>query len=417
MTFKKTMKQKEAVRLMSATAKYILLYGGSRSGKSFIIIRQIVLRALKEPGSRHLICRSAFNHAKQSLWHDTIPKVLELCFPGVKPYQNKTDWYLEFENKSQIWLGGLDDKERTEKVLGNEYATIFVNEGSQVSYESFAILLTRLAQKTSLKLKFFVDCNPPATTHWIYKLFIRNINPDTEAAINPDYYAHMRLNPDDNADNLPEDYIDSVLGTLSARQQKRFRYGEFLDDIEGALWTWDMIEPQRAEQSPEMTRVCVAVDPAVTNNDESDDTGIIAVGLGVDGHLYVLGDYTGKYSPIQTARRISKAYTDLQADIVVGEVNNGGDYIETVIKLVGGNMAYKGVHAARGKYTRAEPIALLYSQKRVHHVGKLLKLEDEMTTWIPNSGMKSPNRLDALVWGAKYLIGDELDEDTELLIV
>jgi phage terminase large subunit len=88
MTFVKTQKQIEAVRLMGQPAKYTLLYGGSRSGKSFIIIRQIIIRALKEAGSRHLVCRFAFNHAKQSLWHDTIPKCLSLCFPGVKPALN-----------------------------------------------------------------------------------------------------------------------------------------------------------------------------------------------------------------------------------------------------------------------------------------------------------------------------------------
>jgi hypothetical protein len=403
----KTQKQKEAVRLMGNTAKYILLYGGSRSGKSFIIIRQIIIRALKEPGSRHLIVRLAFNHAKQSIWHDTLPKVLELCFPGVKPVMNKTDWFLLFPNGSEIWLGGLDDKERTEKVLGNEYASIFVNEGSQVSYQSYSTLLTRLAQNTKLQNKIYVDCNPPATTHWIYKLFIKHVNPDTEKILNADLYAHMMINPDDNKENLPSDYIESVLGTLSERQQKRFRYGMFLDDIEGALWTWDMIEKNRVFELPELVRVCIPVDPAVTKNDDSDETGIIPVAKGVNGHFYILGDYTGKYSPDQTARRIAAAYDDKQADMVIAEVNNGGDYIEAVIKLVGGEMPYTGIHAARGKQTRAEPMALMYSQGRVHHFGRYDKLEDEMTTWIPNSGAKSPNRIDALVWGLFYLLDEK----------
>jgi hypothetical protein len=406
MLFKKTQKQAEAVRLMGSDAKFILLYGGSRSGKSFIIIRQLILRCLKESGSRALICRFAFNHAKQSLWHDTMPKVLSLCFPGVKPYENKTDWYWEFPNGSQIWLGGLDDKERTEKVLGNEYASIFVNEASQVSYNSYTVLLTRLAQNTGLVNKIYVDCNPPATTHWIYKMFVKNQNPDTEEKLRPDLYAHMRMNPDDNIENLPADYIDNVLSTLSQRQQQRFRFGEFLDDIEGALWTWGMIEKTRVLEVPEFVRVCIPVDPAVTANDASDETGIIPVAKGVDGHFYVIGDYTGKYTPEQTARRISVAYDDKQADIVVAEVNNGGDYIESVIKLVGGEMPYESVHAARGKQTRAEPIALLYSQGRIHHYGVFAKLEDEMTTWVPNSGDKSPNRIDALVWGITYLLGE-----------
>ena len=409
MKFSYTKKQLESALLLSGKAIYTLLYGGSRSGKSFIIICIIIIRALLVPGSRHLIVRFAFNHAKQSLCHDTIPKVLSLCFPKVNPILNKTDWFYEFSNGSQIWIGGLDDKERSEKVLGNEYASIFVNEASQVSYASYCLLLTRLAQNTKLVNRIYVDCNPPATTHWIYKLFIQNKNPDTEKDLNKELYSHMRMNPDDNIENLPPDYIESVLGTLSTRQQKRFRYGEFLDDVEGALWTWDMIEKNRVMELPQLIRVCIPVDPAVTKSDEADETGIIPVGLGDNGHFYVLGDYTGKYSPIQTARRINQAFDDKQADIVVAEVNNGGDYIRDVITLVNGKMPYKDVHAARGKATRAEPKALLYSQGRVHHFGNLSKLEDEMTTWIPNSGAKSPNRIDALVWGLHYLLGEEGD--------
>ena len=406
MTFTKTSKQKEAVRLMGSEPKYTLLFGGSRSGKSFIIIRQIIIRALK-CNSRHLIVRFRFNHAKQSLWHDTMPKVLELCFPGVKPVQNKTDWFYLFPNGSEIWIGGLDDKDRTEKILGNEYATIFVNEASQIEWAAYSMLLTRLAQNTPLVNRIYIDCNPPATTHWIYKVFIKNINPDTEKHLNKELYSHMRLNPDDNIENLPGDYIESVLGTLSDRQQKRFRYGEFLDDVEGALWTWEMIEKNRVDELPELVRVCIPVDPAVTANDASDDTGIIPVAKGVNGHFYVIGDYTGKYTPEQTARRIATAYDDHKADCIIAEVNNGGDYIRAVIELVGGEMPYEDVHAARGKFTRAEPMALLYSQGRVHHYGNYAKLEDEMTVWVPQSGMKSPNRIDALCWGLHYLIGDQ----------
>jgi hypothetical protein len=334
-----------------------------------------------------------------------MPKVLELCFPGVKPMQNKTDWFYLFPNGSEIWIGGLDDKERTEKILGNEYASIFVNEASQIGYEGYTMLLTRLAQNTELVNRIYIDCNPPATTHWIYKVFLKNVNPDTEKPLNSALYSYMKMNPDDNLENLPADYIESVLGTLSDRQQKRFRYGEFLDNVEGALWTWDMIERNRVDELPELVRVCIPVDPAVTANDASDETGIIPVAKGVNGHFYVIGDYTGKYTPEQMARRIATAYADHQADIVVAETNNGGDLIESVIRLVGGEMPYEGVHAARGKFTRAEPQALMYSQGRVHHYGTFSKLEDEMTTWVPNTGGKSPNRVDALVWGLFYLEG------------
>jgi PBSX family phage terminase large subunit len=233
MSFKFTVKQLEAAKLISTDAKYTLLYGGSRSGKSFIIICAIILRAIKVDGSRHLVCRFAFNHAKQSLWHDTIPKVLKLCFPGVKPILNKSDWFIEFPNGSQIWLGGLDDKERTEKVLGNEYSTIFINECSQVSYASYSTLLTRLAQKTDLVNRVYCDCNPPSTQHWSYKLFIQHVNPESNEALDSKYYSHMRMNPDDNLENLPEDYIEKGfesikkdLGEIKVNKPKRFSPGE-----------------------------------------------------------------------------------------------------------------------------------------------------------------------------------------------
>ena len=404
MTFVKTAKQKEAVRLMISEPKYTLLYGGSRSGKSFIIIRQIILRALKEAGSRHLICRFAFNHAKQSLWHDTIPKCLSLCFPGVKPVLNKSDWFIEFPNGSQIWLGGLDDKERTEKVLGNEYATIFINEASQVSYSSYSTLLTRLAQKTGLTNRVFCDCNPPSTQHWTYKLFIQHVNPDTNEALDGKFYSHMRMNPDDNLENLPEDYIESVLNTLSSRQQKRFRFGEFLDDVEGALWTYDMIDKFRVTTAPELKTIIVAIDPSGSALQTSDEAGIVGVGLGFDGHGYVLDDVSGIMTPNQWATLGIRLLNKLEGDYLVAEKNQGWDMVKTVIHNIDREVKVKDVVASRGKVTRAEPIVGLYERGMVHHVGVHSKLEDQMCTWDSRENTISPGRIDALVHGLTDLM-------------
>jgi phage terminase large subunit-like protein len=200
--------------------------------------------------------------------------------------------------------------------------------------------------------------------------------------------------------------VEQAKKDLPDRVFKMLYLAEFAE-IEGALWTWEVIETTRIKDLPELVRVCIAVDPAVTKTDASDETGIVPVAKGVDGHFYVIGDYTGKYTPRETANRIAMAYDDKQADMVVAEVNNGGDYIEEYLKLSGGEMPYTAVHASRGKFTRAEPIALLYSQGRIHHFGRYAKLEDEMTTWTPNTGMKSPNRIDALVWGITYLLDDK----------
>ena len=397
MSFKKTILQKAAVKLMGGAAKFILLFGGSRSGKTFIIIRQIILRALKEPGSRHLVVRFAFNHAKQSLWYDTIPKCLELCFPGVKPIMNKSDWFIEFANGSQIWVGGLDDKERTEKILGNEYATIFYNEISQISWSSYATTVTRLAQKTGLVNKIYCDCNPPSKLHWSYKLFVEHKDPVSNEAINPDLYAYLRLNPDDNKENLPDDYIDSVLGTLSTRMQKRFRYGEFSDDTEGALWTHDMIDKNRVSIMPQFTKVIVGLDPSGSGKEGSDEAGIIVCGIDARGEGYVFHDRTAVLTPNQWGVEAIKAYYQWSANGIVAEVNQGWDMVEAVIRSIDKKVPVKKVVSRRGKALRADPIVALYEQGKVHHVGILPDLEDEMTTWDARESLKSPGRIDALV--------------------
>lgn len=404
MMFQKTQKQIEAVRLMGSEPKYCLLYGGSRSGKSFIIIRQIIIRALKEAGSRHLAVRFAFNHAKQSLWHDTIPKCLSLCFPGVKPSLNKSDWFIEFQNGSQIWLGGLDDKDRTEKVLGNEYATIFVNEASQVSYASYSTLITRLAQKTGLINRLYCDCNPPSTAHWTYKIFIQHINPDSNEALNEKFYSHMRINPDDNLENIPEDYIESVLNTLSRRQQKRFRFGEFLDDVEGALWTYDMIDKYRVTEAPELKTIVVGLDPSGTATQTSDEAGIVCAGIDFEGHGYALDDVSGILTPNQWATIGIRTLYKWEGDRIVAEVNQGWDMVKTVIHNIDKEVRVVNVHASRGKVARAEPIVALYERGMVHHVGVLPKLEDQMTTWDSRESNVSPGRIDALVWAFTELM-------------
>ena len=404
MTFVKTPKQKEAVRLMGSEPKYTLLFGGSRSGKSFIIIRQIILRALKEAGSRHLIVRFAFNHAKQSLWHDTIPKVLTLCFPGVKPTWNKSDWFIEFYNGSQIWVGGLDDKERTEKVLGNEYCSIFLNESSQISYQSFTIVLTRLAQNTKLVNRVYCDCNPPSTAHWTYKLFVQHINPDSNEAIDEKYYSHMRMNPDDNLDNLPGDYIESVLNTLSHRQQKRFRYGEFMDDIEGALWTYDIIDKYRVTEAPELKRIVVAIDPSGSGKQTSDEAGIIGAGISFDGQCYILDDVSGIMTPNQWATYGIRLLHRLEGDAIVAEKNQGWDMVKTVIHNIDREVRVIDVVAKKNKVVRAEDVVGLYERGFVHHVGYLQKLEDQMTTWDSRASLESPGRIDALVYAVKELM-------------
>jgi predicted phage terminase large subunit-like protein len=202
----------------------------------------------------------------------------------------------------------------------------------------------------------------------------------------------------DNASNLAPSQLERLRtlyeGTRLGRQEL---YGELLTDTPGALWTLALIEDARRDRAPALQRVVVAIDPAVTSGEDSDSTGIVAAGLGVDGHLYVLHDRTCRESPERWARRAIGLYDEVQGDRIVAEVNNGGDLVEAVLRTIDPSVPVRKVHASRGKRMRAEPVAALYEQGRVHHVGGMPELEDQMTTWTPDSA-DSPDRLDALVW-------------------
>lgn len=415
-TFVKTKAQRLATKLLGDPTKlYVLLYGGSRSGKTAIIVRTIIIRALKYPGSRHLLLRLHFAHAKTSLWHDTIPKILKLCFPGLKYnvhyHMNKQDWFIEFWNGSQLWLGGLDDKERVEKILGTEYVTIYFNESSQLAHASVMTAVTRLAQVIpGCKKKLLFDCNPPNKRHWLYTMFIKKQKPDTgHALLKPEKYECMRMNPDDNRENLGDDYVDDILNSMSERDIKRFRDGEFLDDAEGALFKYsniirDRIPKDKFDKSV-ITKIVVAVDPAVSDTDTSDWHGLCVVGCNTNtGDLYILEDATLQGSARKWALMVDHLFKDYDADLVIGEVNNGGDLVEVNIRTVNVNLPYRSVRASKGKAVRAEPVSSMSERGKLHMVGEFPLLEEELTSWIPDVGMKSPNRMDAMVWGCTHFI-------------
>jgi len=402
MGIKKTPKQRRAIALMTdPEIRYILLSGGSRSGKTFIACYSIVVRALKAAGSRHAILRFHFRDVKNAVGRDTMPKVLKLI--GIPYTLDKTDWFFTLPNGSEIWLGGLDDDERVEKILGMEYSTIYYNEASQISYHAYTTAQTRLAQKTCLVNRAYVDCNPPTKSHWLHKLFLEHIDPETRVAVpNPERYAVLNMNPMDNRENLPEGYIEDTLASLPERKRRRFREGEWLDDPEGALWKRSMIDEHRHTGTlPNLVRIVVGVDPAVTGSETSDETGIVVVGKDAAGHLYVLGDHSVRGTPLDWAKRVAWAVDKHGADRVIGETNNGGDLVEVNLRTVSKTLPFKKVTASRGKYVRAEPIAALYEKGEVHHVGAFPELEDQMCEWV--SGDESPDRMDALVWAITEL--------------
>jgi len=417
--FELTLVQNTAIERFKTLAKEFFLVGGSRSGKTFIIIYQQIQMALANAGSRHLIARFRFNHVKNSVWRDTLRKVLKLCYPDASVTWRNTDYYIEFGNGSQIWLAGLDEKDRTEKILGMEFLTVFLNEASQIPYNTYTTIKTRLAQQMeNARPLLFIDANPPSKKHWLYKIFVGYTEPETNTTLNQNRYSMLRMNPDQNLANISSDYLDT-LDSLPLRKRLRFRDGEFADDTDGALWTDDLINGLRLQRLPDgtlpvsMKRIVVAVDPAVTSKDTSDETGIIVAGIGFDNHLYVLEDKSGKYSSNEWAAQAIVLYEKFQADRLIGETNNGGDLVETVIRgRKETTISYKGVRATRDKFTRAEPVAALYEQGKAHHIGQFLALEIEMTSWDSKKGSKSPNRIDALVWAATELCLTKEDKIT-----
>lgn len=224
LTFKKTEDQKKAIGLFTKY-KHIMLYGGSRSGKTFIIIFAIILRALKKK-SRHVVLRHRFTHAITSIWYDTIPKVFQTCFPDVPYYENKSHWFIKLPNGSEIWVGGLDDKERTEKILGREYSSIFLNECSEMAYKSVLVVKTRLAEKSGLVNKMYYDCNPPLKTHWVYIVFEMGIDPTSGQTIDKNKYTSMMMHPHGNKNNLEEDFLKE-LENLPEEERQRFLEGKY----------------------------------------------------------------------------------------------------------------------------------------------------------------------------------------------
>lgn len=405
MPIKLTAKQEEAWLLLNSELSELLFVGGSRSGKTFLEIYYIIKRSLHFPRSFHLIGRKHLSDIRSTILSDTFPKVCRLLNPELgacwDKYLNKAEYVIKWPNGSQIWFNGFADAKRTEKVLGSEYSTIFLNEVSQFwDYLVIEKVLTRLSQNICFN-RIIYDCNPPSRAHWTYKKFMQSKDPKDGLKREFDT-GYLYMNPEDNRENLPDDYIDKRLEALSGRQRARFKEGKYQNEVEGACWSCDLIEKSRADALEEYDEVVVALDPATTLTSTSDECGIIVAGRKGD-RADVLNDLSAKLTPERWAQRAIDAYYAYKADVIVAEVNNGGDLIAAVIKLIDANVPVKKVHATRGKVVRSEPIVALYEKGRVKHTQIFDDLENQQTGWTPEQ-KTSPDRMDALVWALTYLL-------------
>lgn len=212
----------------------------------------------------------------------------------------------------------------------------------------------------------------------------------------------------DNRANLATAFFSQIIrkyeGTRLGRQELN---AEILDDAPGALWKRDWLDdPYRVTKYPDLVRIVVSIDPAPTSGEDSNQTGLTVEGRGVDDHGYLLHSEAMRDLPTAWAKQAVALYHLFRADCIIGEANNGGDMIESLIRAVDANVKYKKVHASRGKVTRAEPVAALYEQHRVHHVGNHAELEDQYCQW--EQGMESPDLLDSAVWGlTELMLGGE----------
>ena len=398
-------------------ATHVGFLGGSRSGKTFQLCYAIAVRALLAPGSRHAIFRFRFNALKASIVSDTMPKVLKLgwpALPGHKEMLNHQDMYLKLPNGSEIWYGGLDDKERTEKILGMEFATIYYNECSQIPWGSIKLARTRLAMKvqredgSELPLRAYYDFNPPSKAHWTYKLFMKGESPDDRRPLDKGNYCWERMNPKDNQANIADNYIQE-LEQLPQRERLRFLEGMFADAVDGALWTEELLDQQRIHGLvPDLIKVVVAVDPSGAKGDEdvrSDEIGIVVVGIDNKSHGYVIEDLSGRYGPKEWGEIVVGTYERYAADAVVAEKNFGGAMVEETIQAQGkDNVHVKLVNASRGtggKHVRAEPISALFEKQRIWMVGFHQDLEEQLCGFAVSGymGSRSPDRADAMIWG------------------
>ena len=211
----------------------------------------------------------------------------------------------------------------------------------------------------------------------------------------------------DNAANLaPQALLELQARYAGTRMGRQELYGELLTESDSALWTRALLDEARitTENAPPYYRVVVAIDPAVTSGESSDETGIIVAGATPDGHYYIIEDATMRGTPEMWARKAVEMYRKHKCDRVIAEVNNGGDMVESVLRQVDSTIPYRKVHASRGKQVRAEPISALSEQGRLHLVGSFPLLEDQLVTWEPGSD-RSPDRMDAMVWAITDLMG------------
>jgi phage terminase large subunit-like protein len=368
-----------------------LIMAGRGWGKTRTGSEWLAEQAARNPGTEYAIVAPTWRDCRKVCIEAGILKAL---LPGELESVNLSDLTVRLHNGSKIYGYSADGYER---LRGSNLSGAWVDEAAVMASVSdmFAEALMpalRIGQNPRVLIT-----TTPRPIQFLRDLIARD---DGSVVV-------TKGRTWDNAANLSKVALAELKtryeGTRIGAQELE---GALLEDVIGALWSRQNIDDTRVlklADVPTLNRIVVGVDPAVTSGEKSDFTGIVVAGRGADGHLYVLEDLTMKGTPHACMAKAVGAYHKWRADRIVAETNNGGDYLEGVLRTVDENAAYSKVHASRGKFTRAEPVSALWEQGRAHIVGSLPTLEDQMCIYTADVGDKSPDNLDALVWAATEL--------------
>lgn len=392
--------------LFSGDTRYYIITGGRGSGKSFAVSSFLCLLSF-EVQQRILYTRQTMTSAYLSIIPEFQEKI-ELMDAEDKFVVNKAE-IVNKDSSSEIIFKGIQSSSGTNtanlKSLSG-ITTWIIDEAEELVDETIFDKINLSIRQKGVQNRVIIVLNPAKKTHWIYKRFFQEANiPEGFNGVNDDV-TYINTTYLDNLKNLDSSFIDEMnrLKSVNLKKYNHVGLAHWADvNEEDALWRQEVIDSTRVSECPPLKRIVIAIDPAVTSKDTSDETGIIAAGIGFDDELYVLEDKSGIYTPTDWCKASIMLYNKWKADRIIGEVNNGGDLIESLLRTIDKNIPYKGVHATRDKFTRAEPISALYEQGKAHHVGRLLELEYEQTSWEAKKGDKSPNRIDALVWAGTEL--------------
>jgi predicted phage terminase large subunit-like protein len=375
--------------------RYHLVTGGRGSGKSFSI-SLFLLNLTYESGHVILFTRWTMVSAFISI----IPEFIE----KIELLNKEEDFEItqnEIVNKltgSKILFKGIKTSQGTATASLKSISgvtTFLLDEAEELVDETVFDRIDLSIRSKDKPNRVILVMNPSYKSHWIYKRWIAK--PKQDCTYIHTTYLH-------NRQNLSKSFLDAAERTKSENLHRynHLFLGEWLDDAEGMLWNREIINRSRIQTAPELVRKIVAIDPAVTANIGSDETGIVVLGKDDRGRIYVLEDLSGKYSPNEWSSLASSAVIRHGADCIVAEKNQGGEMVEAVIRQNDNRTRVKLVTATKGKYVRAEPTYSLYEQGKVFHVGNFPILESQMITFDPDKG-KSPDRVDALVWGITEL--------------